>query len=242
MAALGKLAAGFAHEINNPLGALMSTASTSTQCIFKIEQYLEESDEWARIKNDARLHNLFKILIDSNLVFAKVSDRVAFTMKSFLDFARLDKAGFDKVDIHQSIDNTLMLIQHAIKAQTAVVKQYGAIPEITCYPGELNQVFMNLLKNAAVAIEGDGEITIRTFLEKGKVHIKIADTGIGIPDEHLKGLFDPVFSKNGTRVKASMGLFTSYNIVQKHRGEIKVESAVGKGSTFTIILPTDLDN
>jgi hypothetical protein len=87
-----------------------------------------------------------------------------------------------------------------------------------------------------------GTITIRTFMEEDKVHVKIVDTGIGIPEERLKGLFDPHFAKNGTRVKAGMGLFTNYNIVQKHRGEIKVESAVGKGSTFTIILPTDLKN
>jgi signal transduction histidine kinase len=240
MAALGKLAAGIAHEINNPIGALKSTASSSTRCISKLEQFLEESAGSAEIRNDVKFQNLVKILKDNSTVSAQVSDRLASTVNSFIDFTRLDKAGFDKVDIHQSIDNTLMLIQHEIKTQITVVKEYGPISEITCYPGELNQVFMNLLKNAAQAIKGDGTITIRTFMEKDNVHVEVADTGIGIPEERLKGLFDPEFDKTGPRVKAGMGLFTNYNIVQKHRGEIKVESAVGKGSTFTIILPVDL--
>jgi len=242
MAALGKLAAGIAHEINNPIGALKSTASSSTQCVSKMEQFLEESDRSAEIRNDVKFQNFFKILKDNSVVSAQVSDRLANTVKSFIDFTRLDKAGFDKVNIHQSIDNTLMLIQREIKPETTVVKEYGPIPEIACYPGELNQVFMNLLKNAAHAIEGDGTIKIRTFMEKDNVHVEIADTGIGIPEEHLKGLFDPGFAKKGSRVKAGMGLFTNYNIVQKHRGEIKVESVVGEGSTFTIILPVDLKN
>jgi len=242
MAALGKLAAGIAHEINNPIGALKSTASSSAQCLSKIEQFLERSDLSAGLADNAKFQNYLSILKNNSGVFAEVSDRVAGTMKSFIDFARLDKAAFDRVDLHAAIDNTLTLIAGDIPPRIVVVKEYGEIPEVACYPGELNQVFMNLLKNAAQAIEGDGKITIRTFMENDKVHIEIADTGSGIPGEHLKGLFDPDFARTGTRVKASMGLFTNYNVVQKHRGEIKVESAVGRGSTFTIILPVDLKN
>ncbi len=162
-------------------------------------------------------------------------------MNSFINFARLDSAGFDKVDVHLGIDNTLTLIQHEIRARTSVVKEYGDIPRIACYPGELNQVFMNLLTNAAQAIEGEGRITIRTLIEKGNVHVQIEDTGVGIPQEQMTGLFDPGFTKKESRVKAGLGLFTSYSIVQKHHGEIKVESEVGKGSTFTVILPMDLE-
>jgi signal transduction histidine kinase len=239
MAALGKLAAGVAHEINNPIGALKSTADTSTQCLSRMEQFLEESEKFGEIRDDSKFQKFLKILRDNSQVFVTVSDRVSNTVKSFINFARLDKAGFDRVDIHQGIDDTLVLIQHEIKAGTEVVKEYGELPKIACYPNELNQVFMNLLSNAAQAIETEGKITIRTFAEKGNVHIQIFDTGVGIPKEEVEKLFDPGFTKNGTRVKAGLGLFTSYNIVQKHDGKIEVESVVGQGSTFTIILPTE---
>jgi signal transduction histidine kinase len=99
---------------------------------------------------------------------------------------------------------------------------------------------MNLLTNAVQAIKGKGTITIRTFLESDKIHVQIADTGMGIPQEEIHTLFEPGFAKRGSRVKAGLGLFSSYNIVQKHHGRIEVESEVGKGSTFTIVLPTDL--
>jgi signal transduction histidine kinase len=240
MAALGKLAAGFAHEINNPIGALKSSADISTRCLSKMKQLFEESEEFADIKTDAGFQNVFKILKDNSEVFSSASDRVATTVNSFINFARLDEAEFDKVDIHQGINNTLMLIQHEIKEGTGFVKEYGDIPQVACYPGELNQVFMHLLTNAAQAIEGEGEIAIRTFVEKENVHVQIADTGVGISPEQMQGLFDPGFTKKGSRMKAGLGLFTSYSIMQKHRGQIKVESKVGKGSTFTVVLPMDL--
>jgi signal transduction histidine kinase len=242
MASLGKLAAGLAHEINNPIGALKSTASTSKQCVSKMEQFFEEREGFSEIKSDAKFQNFFQILKDNSQVFETVSERVGKTVNNFINFARLDKAGFDRVDIHQALDNTLSLIQHEIKAQTMVEKQYGEVPKVACYPGELNQVFMNLLTNAAQAIEGKGTITIRTFLENEKLCIQIQDSGRGIPREQLSGLFDPSFSREGSRVRAGMGLFTSYNIVKKHQGDLQVESEVGKGTVFTIILPIDLEN
>jgi signal transduction histidine kinase len=242
MAALGKLAAGIAHEINNPLGALKSTASTSTQCILKIEQFFAEGDGLTEIKNNVGFQKLFQILKANSQVFATVGARVTKIVNSFINFARLDKAGFAKVDIHEGIKNTLTLIQHEIKTKTNVKKEFGDIPKIVCYPGELNQVFMNLLTNAAQAIKGGGEITIRTFRDKGNVHIRIADTGVGIPPDKIEELFDPGFNKDGSRMKAGLGLFTSYNIIQKHQGQIKVESEVGKGTTFIIILPVDLNS
>jgi signal transduction histidine kinase len=242
MAALGKLAAGIAHEVNNPIGALKSAASTSAQCLSKIEQFFDEKGRLAGNIGEFKIHKFLKILMDNSLVFTKVSDRIANTVKRFIDFAGLDKAAFDKVDIHQNIDNILLLIQPEIKAQTSVVKEYGAIPKIYCYSRELNQVILNLLQNAARAIAGDGKITIRTLIKMEKLHVIISDTGVGIQKERLKGLFDPHFTKGGVRVKSSMGLFTNYNIMRKHHGEIKAESTVGKGSVFTIVLPLDLKN
>jgi signal transduction histidine kinase len=242
MASLGKLAAGLAHEINNPIGALKSTAGTSKHCVSKMEQFFEEHEGYNELKSDAKFQNFFQILKDNSHVFETVSERVGQTVNNFINFARLDKAGFDRVDIHQAIDNTLSLIQHELKAQTMVVKEYGEIPKVACYPGELNQLFMNLLTNAAKAIEGEGKIIIRTSMEQEKVHVQIIDSGVGIPQDQLPGLFDPSFTKDSSRVRAGLGLFASYNIVKKHRGEIKVESEIGKGTVFTIILPKDLED
>ena len=241
MAALGKLAAGIAHEINNPIGALKSAADISTRCISKLDHFFEKSEGIAEIRNGANFQNVLQILKDNSQVFSSASDRIARTVSSFIHFARLDEAEFGKVDVHEGIDNTLTLLQQEIKAGTSVVKEYGNIPEIACYPGELNQVFMHLLTNAAQAIKGKGAITIRTFFENENVHVQIADTGVGISQEQMQRLFDPEFAKVGPRVKAGLGLFTSYNIIQKHQGEIKVESEIGKGSTLTVILPVDLE-
>jgi signal transduction histidine kinase len=103
----------------------------------------------------------------------------------------------------------------------------------------MNQVFMNLLTNAKEAIDGKGTITVRTFEKKSRVHVEISDTGVGIPQTHMDRLFDPTLTKRGARVKAGLGLFTSYNILRKHKGDIEVQSEVGKGSTFTLVMPAD---
>jgi signal transduction histidine kinase len=241
LASLGKLAAGIAHEINNPVGALMSSADISTRCISKIEQSFDDNDEFSEIENNAEFRSLFQIIKDNNSVFSSATNRLADTVNSFINFARLDGAEFDKVDINHSIDNTLTLMQPEIKGGTSIVKEYGDIPKIACYPGELNQVFMNLLTKSAQTIGAQGKITIRTYVDKGELHIQIADTGSGISRERLKGLFDPGFRKKGSTIKADLGLFSSYNIVKKHKGRINVESELGKGSSFTVVLPTNLD-
>ena len=241
MAALGKLAAGMAHEINNPIGALKSSADLSARCVSKMERRLGEQEGFAEIREDVRFQDLFKILKNNNQVFSSASDRVTDTVNSILNFTRLDEAAFGKVDIHEGLESTLTLIQPEIQEGTSIVRKYGPIPPIACYPGEMNQVFMYLLTHAAQAAEREGSITICTFVKQGKVHVQITDTGVGIPPEDIPGLFDPHFTTEEGRVKAGLGLFTSYNIMQKHQGQIEVESKVGKGSTFTLIFPMDLD-
>ena len=240
-AALGKLAAGVAHEINNPVGALKSAADTCNRGVSRIEQLLETTEGPGGSATNPDLRNLLQVLKDNSQVVSSAADRITGTVSSFMSFSRLDGAEFARVDIHIGIDSALSLIQREIGDGVTVVKAYGDIPSIACYPGELNQVFLNLLTNAAQAIVGEGRITVRTFLEGGEVHVQVTDTGVGIPRERMEGLFDPGFARTGTRVKAGMGLYTSYSIVQKHRGEIRVQSEVGVGSTFTVILPTDLE-
>ncbi|UCE17772.1 MAG: hypothetical protein JSV84_12935 [Gemmatimonadota bacterium] len=242
MASLGKLAAGIAHEINNPIGALKSAADITAKCFSKMEHYFKRNERFSEIEKDIDFQKFFQILKDNSRIFSSASDRVANTVSSFIHFARLDEAEFGKVDIHEGLDNTLTVIQHEMKDGIHIVKEYGDVPAIACYPAELNQVFMNLLTNAFQSIEREGNIRIRTFVEKGTVHIQIADTGVGMSPDRIQELFDPSFERNGSRVKAGLGLFTSYNIVRKHKGQLKVESEVGKGSLFTVMLPTDFEN
>jgi len=241
MAALSKLVAGVVHEMNTPIGTINSATNLSTRAITNILEVLETSQTLDEVKNSKRLQASLMALQNNIPVTVAASERITRIVSSLKSFARLDESTFQKTDIHEGLESTLPLIEHECKEQISVVKEYGDIPQVVCYPGELNQVFMNLLTNAVQAIEGKGTITIRTFAENENVHIQIADTGVGIPPERMPRLFEPSFSQKNTRVKAGMGLFISYNIMQKHRGEIKVESEVGKGSTFTLILPIDLE-
>jgi AhpD family alkylhydroperoxidase len=240
MAALGKLVAGVVHEMNTPIAGIKSATDTSTRSITSILGAMEATMASGEIKGIGHLQGLLKVLQDSNSVASVASERINQLVDSLKSFARLDEAAFQKACIHECLESTLSIMERDLKGRIRVVKEYGDIPYITCYPGELNQVFMNILTNAAQAIEGNGSITIRTFVEDGNVHVHISDTGIGISPGKIKRLFEPRFSNKGARVKAGLGLFISYSIVQKHQGHIKVESEVGKGSTFTVILPMNL--
>ena len=149
----------------------------------------------------------------------------------------MDENEFQKANIHEGIESTLTLIRSEIKEEIGVVKEFGDIPNIYCYPGELNQVFMTLLTNAVQAIENEGTVAIKTYADDTNVYFEISDTGSGIPSEQLETLFDLSFITKKSRVGVGMGLSNAYSIIQKHNGEIKVESGVGKGTEFVITLP-----
>lgn len=167
------------------------------------------------------------------------SDRLVKIISSLKSFVQLDGVAFKETDLHEGLDSTLTLLEPSFRGRINVIKEYSSIPKIPCFPSELNQVFMNLLLNAGQAIENKGTITIKTFAQEDWVYVQISDTGVGIPPERMKHLFEPAFTKKELRVKAGIGLFIGYNIVQKHQGELKVESKVGKGSIFTISLPAN---
>ena len=141
------------------------------------------------------------------------------------------------MDIHEGLENTLTLVHHEIKNRIEVHRDYEDIPPIKCYPNQLNQVFMNLLVNASHAIEGVGEIFIKTHLRDGAVVIEIRDTGIGIPEEDLERIFDPGFTTKGFGIGTGLGLSIVYQIIEDHRGKMEVESQVGVGTTFQPFLP-----
>lgn len=177
------------------------------------------------------------MLQSTNKSTQEAVSRIVKIVKSLKSFARLDQAELEFVDLHEGIDSTLTLLQHLLKDRIELIKNYGQLPELRCYVSQINQVFMNLLTNAAQAIPGRGTITITTRHEGNFAVIEIADTGSGIAPEHLTHIFDPGFTTKGVGVGTGLGLAISYRIIENHRGSIAVESEPGKGTTFTVRLP-----
>lgn len=165
-------------------------------------------------------------------------DRVKKIVLDLKDFSRSgDEEQWAWADVQQLIDSTLNIVWNELKYKCEVIKEYGVLPKIYCLPSQLNQVVVNLLVNAAQAIEVRGTITIRTGCEKDSIWFEVIDTGEGIPSESIPLLFDPFFTTKPVGKGTGLGLSVSYSIIEKHHGKIEVESEVGKGSTFRVRLP-----
>lgn len=243
MASLGQLVAGVAHEINTPIGAVHSMQDT----LFRTLKRMEETCKPC-VGGDAQdaktMRAAFQMISDAEHVIKTGTDRVIDIITRLRSFARLDEAELKTVDIHKGLEDTLVLIHNEIKHHITLVKDYGRIPPVSCYPGQLNQVFLNLLingKQAILAHKERGTITIKTFNRKDRVVIQFTDDGVGIPKENLHKIFDPGFTTKGVGVGTGLGLSICYQIVKNHRGEIRAVSSPGKGSTFTIEIPIDLE-
>jgi two-component system NtrC family sensor kinase len=237
MAALGKLVAGMVHEMNTPIGASNSAIDVSSRCIRKIADLKGTCESLEELCSSGQLEPLLEHVQENQQITREANERISRILDNLKSFIRLDSSERDEVDIHQGLESTLALLEGTCRDRITIVKEYGELPAVDCCPGEINQVLMSLLTNAVEAIEDEGSITVRTSTRNRDIQIAISDTGSGIAPEVRQHLFDPSFSSKGNRVKAGMGLLVSYNIVQKHGGRIDVESEVGKGSTFTIVLP-----
>lgn len=236
MAALGHLIAGVAHEINTPMGAVNSVHDTLYKAIEKLKGYAESASLQDLAAKD-NMGRIFMVIDDSKKVIQAGTDRVINIVNRLRSFVHLDEAERKTVDIHEGIEDTLVLVQHELKNNIKIIKKYGEIPSITCYPRQLNQVFLNLLVNSIQAIEDKGTITITTYQKDNVVIVSFADDGVGIPKENINKVFDPGFTTKGVGVGTGLGLSISYKIIQNHRGEIKAESVLGQGAKFTIMLP-----
>ncbi|MDA0338042.1 MAG: ATP-binding protein, partial [bacterium] len=236
MAALGNLVAGIAHEINPPVGAIHSMHDTLVRAVGKLKATIEEQyPECCR--EGSPLARALKVIDDSNRVIEAGSARVTTIVRSLRNFARLDQAERKEANLHEGLDDSLMLIHHDTKNRVDIVRDYGEIPEVLCYPGRLNQVFLNILNNAQQAIDETGTITVSTRVVGGDVHVAIADTGSGIAEESLSRIFDPGYTTKGVGVGTGLGLSICYQIMEDHGGRIDVASKVGQGTTVTIVLP-----
>ncbi len=252
MASIGQLAAGVAHEINNPIGYVYSNLGSLQKYLdelFKVvdayekvepllTQHHEEMASLRAVKDKADLGFLKEDVIALMSESREGITRVKKIVQNLKDFSH---AGSDEewqwADLHKGLDSTLNIVWNEIKYKGDVVKEYGEIPEIECLPSQLNQVFMNLMVNAAHAIEERGTITIRTGAQGDRVWIEVSDTGKGIAPEHLSKIFDPFFTTKPVGTGTGLGLSVSYSIIQTHNGSINVASEVGKGTTFHITLP-----
>lgn len=237
MAAMGNLVAGVAHEVNTPVGAVYSAADVTRRCIEKITTELYDGQNIAELKSNDRLMKALNILKDSNRVTILASQRISHIVRSLKTFARLDEADYQEANIHDGLECTLTLIDHELSDRITIDKNYGDIPDISCCPNQLNQVFMNILMNAVQAIKEGGQISIKTSLSGSQVRVEISDNGCGIPADDIARVFDPGFTTKGVGVGTGLGLSISHKIIQKHNGRISVSSETGRGTVFTIQLP-----
>ena len=241
MASLGQLVAGLTHEFNTPIGSIRSLNDTRTKAVVKLQAALEglPSDNTDSGREIARV---LGVILEADQLVDKGAERLNEIMLNLKNFARLDEAETALADIHEGLDSVLALIEHDLLRDIEVQREYGEIPAFVCQPRQLNQVFLNLLKNACQAIEEKGRITISTCLKEKMVHVAIRDTGRGIEPDDLKSIFDPGFTTRSSVIRTSLGLSTCYRLIQEHHGRIEVESQPGKGSVFTEILPTEFQD
>lgn len=242
MVSLGNLVAGVAHEMNTPLGALNSSVDVIRRCLERISQIVSDREKESEISEDANYQRALKLLENNAQITTTVSERISQIVDSLKNFARLDEAEFQQVDIHEGLDSILLLRQNDLRDKIKITKTYGEIPPIACYPSELNQAFMNILSNAIEAIDNTGEIKIQTTTVGSNVHIIFSDTGKGIPPENHDQIFNPGFTTKGVGVGVGLGLAICYRIIQKHQGTISVESEEGEGTSFTIEIPIEAED
>lgn len=254
MASIGQLAAGIAHELNNPIGFVHSNVGTLEGYLRDLmdiidcyEEYTSSLGEEApprvrieQIKDERDFkyvrEDIFNLLSESK----DGLNRVRKIVQDLKSFSHVGEQEWQAADLHQGLDSTLNIVWNELKYKCKIIKEYGDLPKVFCLISQLNQVFMNLLINAGQAIESTGTITMRTALhDEDSVLIEICDTGKGIDTEHLNRIFEPFFTTKPVGKGTGLGLSLSYSIIERHHGRIEVSSVVGQGSCFRIIIPIE---
>jgi two-component system NtrC family sensor kinase len=253
MASIGQLAAGVAHEINNPMGFISSNLSTLDKYIDRLASFIVAADEsLLACAGSVAANKLIAVrkqlkidyvMDDSRQLIAESLDgagRVRRIVQDLKSFSRVDHAECALINLNEALETTINIAWNEIKYIATLERNFGEIPFIKCYPQQLNQVFLNLLVNAAHALgTTQGVITVRTWGEGEQVCVSVADNGCGIPEELRQRIFEPFFTTKEVGKGTGLGLSISYDIVRKHGGEISVESVVGSGTTFTVRLPVN---
>ncbi|HEU4843843.1 MAG TPA: ATP-binding protein [Burkholderiaceae bacterium] len=248
MASIGQLAAGIAHEINNPVGFVNSNMGALQGYVGTLLSVIDQYER-AAAGNAALGAQLAAVRQQADLDFLREDvgelvresmdglKRVKDIVQSLKDFSHVGETEWQVADLHKGLDSTLNIVANELKYKATIEKHYGQLPQIRCLASQLNQVFMNLLVNAGHAIKERGVITISTGTANGWVWVEVADTGTGIAPDHLNRIFEPFFTTKPVGSGTGLGLSLSYGIVHKHGGKIEVASEVGKGSRFVVRLP-----
>ncbi len=235
MASVGRLAAGLTHEIHTPLGALMSNLDMLQRCQLRADEQLASASAPAGEKL-AELEKVVRMCRELLELQRLAAERIHKIVHSLRNFAHLDRAVEEPYDVHEGIDAALALLNHEMKGRIEVVRQYGKLPPVVCKPDAVNQVFMNLLQNATHAIEQQGRIGIRTWVEGDDALLEFEDSGKGIPAENQAKIFEPGFTTKPRGVGTGLGLAIAFGTMRDHGGEITLESAPGR-TVFTLRLP-----
>jgi two-component system NtrC family sensor kinase len=252
MASLGQLAAGVAHELNNPAGFIYGNMDFLGEAVNAVERLLTLYDsahlseatraQVAALKEEIDYENTVSDLRSMIMDCREGADRIRSVVQNLRTFSRLDEAEFKQVDLHEGIDSTVRLLSRYYSGgRIELVREYGELPLVDCYAGQLNQVWMNLLANAAQAVEqsGGGRVVIQTYVERETVMVAITDDGVGIAPEHVRKIFDPFFTTKPVGEGTGLGLSVTYSIVERHGGFLRVRSRPGQGTTFVVGLPKE---
>ncbi|WP_316875673.1 ATP-binding protein [Ralstonia edaphi] len=249
MASIGQLAAGVAHEINNPvsfvkanLGSLQRYVAGLLDALSAYESHEAElapatRAALAQVKQAADLEYVREDVPALLMESQEGLQRVKTIVQGLKDFSHVEEAQPQLANLETCLETTIKIVWNELKYKVELVREYGGIPDIECRPAQLSQVFMNLLVNAGQAIQDHGRITLRTGHDAGNVWVEVEDTGGGIRPEHLSRIFDPFFTTKPVGLGTGLGLSVSYGIVRKHGGQIEVRSEVGRGTCFRLVLP-----
>ncbi|MFC1717814.1 sensor histidine kinase [Candidatus Poribacteria bacterium] len=237
MAFLGTLMAGIAHEISTPVSSINSNVDLFARSLEKIKASLSSDSMPEEVKGNRQITRTIGVLDTLNHSNQTACERILQIVRSLRSSVHGNMAEAREIDIHEELENALTLVHHELKSRIEVVKKYGELPKCTCFPSRINSVFINMLMNAAQAIENKGQITIETSITDNIISVKFTDTGQGIPPENLAKLFEPGFTTKSPDRGTGLGLSICKKIMEEHNGNIEVESEVGKGTAFTIRLP-----
>jgi len=239
LAAIGTLAAGVAHEINNPIGFISSNLNTMNKYLKKMNSYIERTGT----EEDEDKEAILEILTDFvNAVDESTegTTRVKNIVANLKSFSRIDRAEKEHANINEGIESTLNIVWNELKYHCKVEKDFGDIPDLYCIPNQLNQVYMNLLLNAGHATKGQsGLINIRTWADDANIYVSVKDNGVGIPEENVKKIFEPFFTTKEVGQGTGLGLSLAFDIIKKHGGNIEVKSEVDVGTEFIVALPCE---
>ncbi len=237
MIAVGQLLAGIIHEINTPIGAILTNNAVVSRSLAILKEITDKAQA-EQAPPPPRTSKLLSTLIKLASVDKLACERIEAVVRSLKTFVGGHSTECCKSNINEIVDNTLKLAHCEFRKRVAVTTDYGDIPEIECDPHQLGQVFLNLLVNAGQAIEGSGEVRVMTEQDGDYAHVSISDTGSGIPEEHRDRIFKSGFTTKAAGIGTGLGLAISHDIVvNRHKGAINFESEVGKGTTFHVRIP-----